>query len=258
MKGDTMQVAAKTREHMTIGLVVPFAIDKVPVEGPMMYPGVKFIPRGVGVRSLTPAGYDAAFDAILPAALHLAKQGVDAIMVIGTSLTFYRGYEAHQELLAKLRAETGLPVSTMSAAVVEGLRSVGARRIAVATAYADEVNNRLADFLRKAGFEVLALEGFGLFGFGEPGSKSENDIIELSGKAITGAKAGAKAADAVLISCGGLLTLGVAEPIEARYGIPVVTSTQAAFWNAMRLAGDSGHVAGRGRMLAQKAPVAAH
>ena len=55
----------------------------------------------------------------------------------------------------------------------------------------------------------------------------------------------------MLISCGGLLTLGCAEPIEQRHGIPVVTSTQSAFWKAMRLAGDSGHVAGRGKMLAQ-------
>jgi arylmalonate decarboxylase len=256
--GKYMRAAQKRREQLVIGLVVPFATDEVPVEGPMMYPGVKFIPRGVGVRSLTPEGYDAAWNAILPAALHLAKQDVDAIMVIGTSLTFYRGYAAHQELLAKLRVETGLPVSTMSAAVVEGLHSVGAKRIAVATAYADEVNNRLADFLRQAGFEVLALEGFGLFGFGEPGTKSADDIIELSGKAIAEAKTGANAADAVLISCGGLLTLGVAEPIERRYGIPVVTSTQAAFWSAMRLAGDSGHVEGRGRMLGQAAPAAAH
>jgi arylmalonate decarboxylase len=240
-------------KDLTIGLVVPFATDRVPDEGPMMYPGVRFIPRGVGVRALTPEGYDAAWNGIVPAAVELAKQGVDAIMVIGTSLTFYRGYEAHQQLLQQLREATGLPVSTMSEAVVDGLRAVGAKRIAVATAYADEVNNRLADFLRKSGFEVLALEGFGLFGFGEPGSKSEKDIIELSGKAIDGAKQ----ADAVLISCGGLLTLGVAEPIEQRYGIPVVTSTQSAFWSAMRLAGDSGHVAGRGRMLEQSEPVPA-
>jgi arylmalonate decarboxylase len=141
----------------------------------------------------------------------------------------------------------------MSEAVVDGLRSVGAKKIAVATAYADEVNNRLADFLRKSGFEVLALEGFGLFGFGEPGKKSEKDIIELSSKAI--GEAGKP--DAVLISCGGLLTLGCAEPIEQRHGVPVVTSTQSAFWKAMRLAGDSGHVAGRGRMLAQSAAVPA-
>ena len=144
-------------KELTIGLVVPFSTDKVPDEGPMMYPGVKFVPRAVGVRALTPEGYDAAWNGILPAAKQLAKEGVDAIMVIGTSLTFYRGYEAHQELLEQLRRETGLPVSTMTEAVVDGLKSVGAKRIAVATAYADEVNNRLADFLKRSGFEVFGM-----------------------------------------------------------------------------------------------------
>jgi len=239
--------------QVTIGLVVPFAADKVPEEGPMMYPDARFIPRGVGVRALTPEGYEAAWNGIMPAATALAAQGVEAIMVIGTSLTFYKGHEAHRQLLEQLRAETGLPVGTMTEAVVDGLRSVGAHRIAVATAYADEVNARLADFLRASAFEVLALEGFGLTGFGDPGRKSEADIIDLSGAAI--AKAGD--ADAVLISCGGLLTLGCAEPIERRHGIPVVTSTQSAFWKAMRLAGESGHVAGRGRMLAQSQPIPA-
>ncbi len=38
----------------------------------------------------------------------------------------------------------------------------------------------------ESGFEVLALRGFGLFGFGEPGSKTEKEIIELSGAAIQG------------------------------------------------------------------------
>ena len=44
-------------KQMTIGLVVPFAEDKVPPEGHQMYPGMTFLPRGVGVRSLTPEGY---------------------------------------------------------------------------------------------------------------------------------------------------------------------------------------------------------
>jgi arylmalonate decarboxylase len=243
-------VEASMRKQLKIGLVVPFATDKVPLEGPMMYPDVTFIPRGVGVRALTPEGYDAAWNAILPAAKALAAQGVDAIMVIGTSLTFYRGYEAHQQLLEQLRKETGLPVSTMSEAVVEGLRSVGAKRVAVATAYSDLVNDRLADFLRRSGFEVSSMKGFGITDFGGAGEKSEADIIDLSSQAIREAKA----ADAVLISCGGLLTLGCAVPIEERHGIPVVTSTQSAFWKALRLAGDSGYVPGRGRMLAQNEP----
>jgi arylmalonate decarboxylase len=233
------------RGNCTIGLVVPFAIDTVPDEGLTMYPGMRFIARGVGVRSLTPAGYDGAWEGILPAAEYLAKQGVAAIMVIGTSLTFYRGSQAHEQLLTNLRRATGLPVSTMSQAVVDGLRSFGARRIAVATAYAHDVNNRLKAFLMAQGFEVLALEGFGLFGFGEPGNKSEADIIALGSKVCSEAPA----AEGLLISCGGLRTLEVAKPLEQRHGIPVVSSTQAAFWTAMRLVGESGHVTGCGRLL---------
>jgi arylmalonate decarboxylase len=242
------------RKHLKIGLVVPFATDKVPLEGPMMYPEVTFIPRGVGVRALTPEGYDTAWDGILPAAKELASRGdLDAIMVIGTSLTFYRGYDAHQQLLEQLRKETGLPVSTMSEAVVDGLRSVGARRVAVATAYSDLVNARLADFLRRSGFEVSSMKGFGLTGFGDAEKQTEQDIINLSGQAI----GEAKAPDAMLISCGGLMTLNCAEPIEKEHGIPVVTSTQSAFWKALRLAGDSGQLAGYGRMLARSEPVPA-
>jgi arylmalonate decarboxylase len=233
----------------TIGLVVPFAQDKVPDEGLQMYPGMRFIPRGVGVRSLTPEGYAAAFDAIEPAADELVARGVDAIMVIGTSLTFYRGPEAHDRLLERLRAATGLPVSTMSQAILDGLRDVGATRVAIATAYTDVVNRRLRELLAAAGIEALSLECFDILEFGGPGKKSEADIIALSEQAV----ANGPGAEAILISCGGLRTLGVAKPLEERCGIPVVSSTQAAFWAAMRLVGESGHVEGHGRLLEQAA-----
>jgi arylmalonate decarboxylase len=243
-----MQGTPHRRSDIRIGLVVPFATDDIPAEGTQMYPDVTFIPRGVGVQSLTPQGYDSAHDGIVPAAEHLASQGVEAIMVIGTSLTFYRGAQAHARLLERLRATTGLPVSTMSQAALDGLRSVGAQRIAVGTAYADEVNRRLRQFLTDNGFEVLALEGFGLVSFGDPARMSEQDIIELGLKVC----ADAREAEGLLISCGGLRTLNVAKPIEQRCGVAVVSSTQAAFWAALRLVGDSGRLAGYGRMLEQE------
>jgi arylmalonate decarboxylase len=236
-------------EQATIGLVVPHADDRVPPEGQQMYPHARFIPRGVGVRSLTPEGYSAAFDAIAPACEYLVAKGVDAIMVIGTSLTFYRGPQAHDRLLEKLRAETGLPVSTMSQAVIDGLREVGSKRVAVATAYSDVVNRRLEELLTAAGFEVRSLECFDLQEFGGPARKSEADIIELSNQAV----ASGQGADSILISCGGLKTLGVARPLEERHGLPVVSSTPAAFWAAMRLIGESGHLAGHGRLLERAA-----
>ena len=79
-------------------------------------------------------------------------------MVIGTSLTFYRGPEAHEWLLGELRRRTGLPVSTMSQAIIDGLREMGAKRVAVATAYSDVVNRRLKELLAFAGIDTLALD----------------------------------------------------------------------------------------------------
>jgi arylmalonate decarboxylase len=116
------------RDNISIGLVTPHATNKVPAEGTQMYPGVHFIPKGVGVKALTPEGYDGAWDGIVPAAEELAESNkLDAIMVLGTSLTFYRGFEAHEKLLERLR-QIGLPVSSMSGAVVDGLRALGAKR----------------------------------------------------------------------------------------------------------------------------------
>ncbi len=231
----------------SIGLVVPFAEDRVPAEGRIMYPHATFVPRGVGVRALTPEGYGPALAAIVPAAEALAAQGVAAIMVIGTSLTFYKGAAAHRRLLADLRAATGLPVSTMSAAVVEGLRAVGAKKIAVATAYDAEVNRPLAEFLTDEGFAVRAIEGFGITEFGGPERVGAQDILDL------GTRVCEEAGDAegLLISCGGLRTLDLARPFEERHGIPVVSSTPAAFWAALRLVGATGRLDGYGRMLAE-------
>ena len=133
----------------------------------------------------------------------------------------------------------------MSQAIVDGLREVGARRIAVATAYADDVNNRLAISSRRTVSRCWRCAGSALSDSAIPARRAKPTS---SRSAATSAREAA-GAEGLLISCGGLRTLGVAKPIEEGLGIPVVSSTQAAFWAAMRLAGASGHVAGRGRLL---------
>jgi arylmalonate decarboxylase len=232
-------------DPLRIGLVVPWATDTVPSEAAEMYPQVEFIARGVDVKALTPDGYENAWHAIVPAARRLAAANCRAIMVIGTSLTFYRGIAAHAQLLATIKSETGLPANTMSGAIVEGLRAAGGKKISVCTAYADEVNQRLGQFLVDSGFEVLALEGFGLTRFGAAGEKSEDEIIALASR--THAKA--PSAQAMLVSCGGLRTLHAGRKIEDKLVIPVVSSMPAALWQAMRLAGETGYVKGCGRLL---------
>jgi arylmalonate decarboxylase len=206
---------------------------------------VKFIARGVGVKALTVEGYEDAWNGIVPAAVELAKQGVNAILVHGASLTFYRGYEAHEKLLSNVRSATGLPAITMSAAMVEGLRHLGAGKIGVCTAYSTDINNRLRDFLAAAGFDVLALEGFDIQAFGAAGQKSDDDIVELADNV----RAEAPQAESLLISCGGLRTLEAGRRVEEKHRVPVVASTESAYWAAVRLVGESGRFPGYGKLL---------
>ncbi len=241
-------------KDFTIGLVVPFAKDEVPDEGLQMYPGVRFLPRGVGVRSLTPEGYDSAWRRH-PAGGRVSRRA-------GRRCDHGDRHLAH--VLSRLR----LPRPTARDAA-QAHRPAGqhhepgggrraarfdARKIVVATAYADEVNRGSRRSWRRRASRCWALEGFGLLGFGEPGKMSEADIVGLGAKLCTAAPG----AEGLLISCGGLRTLGVAKPLEDRYGVPVVSSTQAAFWAAMRLVGESGHVAGRGRLLEQSVAAPVH
>ncbi len=119
----------KMSTDTVIGLVVPNATDEVSPEGRQLYPDVRFLARGVGVQGLSAEGFHAAWEAIVPAAEQLAADGVSAIMLMGTSLTFHRGYAAHERLVEDVRSRTGLPVSTMSRALVDGLLEVGAKSV---------------------------------------------------------------------------------------------------------------------------------
>ena len=81
---------------------------------------------------MTVEGYDEAVPRILPAAAALAKQGAKAISVFGSSLTFYKGARFNEDLTQQVRKTTGLPATTQSNGLVDGLRTVNARRVAVA------------------------------------------------------------------------------------------------------------------------------
>jgi arylmalonate decarboxylase len=230
----------------TIGLIVPTAAGEVPADGPKLYPeGVRFVAAGLGLQRLTPEGYDSVVDRVGDLARDLAGRGVQAVALMGTSLSFYKGHAFNDQLKDTMRAATGLPATTMSTGVVEGLRAMGVRRVAVGTAYVDEVNNRLRQFLLDSGFEVGAVQGLGIDVVGEARNVSEADLVALGQRVL----AHSPGADGILISCGGLRTLGVTIPLEAATGLPVISSTPAAFWSAVRLVRHSGQAPGYGRLF---------
>jgi arylmalonate decarboxylase len=62
----------------------------------------------------------------------------------GTAPAGYKGAAFNLRLQDAVKQATGLPTTSMSNGILEGLRSAGARRVAVATAYQDEVTARFA------------------------------------------------------------------------------------------------------------------
>ena len=160
-------------------------------------------------------------------------------------MSFYKGAAFNRELTQRIAAASGRPATTMSTAVIEGLRSVGGKRLAVATAYDDEVNHRLQSFLHEEGFEVLAIKGLGIEKVEDIRNVTQDGLLKFS----AGVAASAPGADALLVSCGGLRTLDLIAPLEKTCGIPVVSSLPHALRAGVRLLGLSGRVPGHGKLL---------
>jgi arylmalonate decarboxylase len=233
-----------------IGLIVPPASGEVPGDAWELYADrARFIARGLALPAISTAGYDTVIDSVTARAIELADAGAQAISLMGTSLSFYRGADFNHELIDAMTAATGLPSTTMSRAVIRGLRNVGAQRVAVATAYTDDVNERLSAFLQAEGFEVTFIKGLGM-----------TDVIgvgEVTGDTLTAVARDVftedTTAQALLISCGGLKTLGIIEALEARLGVPVVSSSPAGFWDVAQMAQVDPLVDGFGQLFRRRA-----
>ena len=233
------------RARKRIGLIVPVAGDKVPVECAQMYPDIDFVAKSLGLQTMTAEGFNAVVDKIGDVAKDLAARDIDAITLIGTSLSFYRGAAFNDELVAMIADITGLPCTSMSTAILQGLRAVGGKRLAVATAYIDDINIRLRTLLEGAGFEVLSLKGLSISTSGIAWKVSDGELIDLGAEVVRLAPQ----ADALLVSCGGLRTLDVTVPLENATHLPVVSSMPAALWAGVQLVGHDGRAPGFGRLL---------
>ena len=227
-----------------LGMIFPPANYPVPPEASQLYPkGVKFLAEGLAFNGMTIESYDEAVPRIVPAALKLKQRGATAISIMGTSLTFYKGAAFNQELIDRVHEATGLPASSMSTGIVDGLKVAGAKRVAVATAYTDVVNATLERFLKESGFAVSIIKGLNLIR--ATNAVTQEQLFDFS----AGVFAAASQADTLLISCGGLKTIDLLVPLEARCKVPVVSSTPHALMNAVRLVGLSPRTAGYGSVL---------
>ena len=233
-----------------LGLVLPAAAG-VPAEAVAMYPsGISFVTETLSRPGDPPlmgtlATYESLQDRIVPAAKSLTEKGAGAILLLATSITFYKGAAHNQRLIDSIRSASRLPATTMSSAVVDALKVARARRLAVASGYTDDVNAQFRTFLKQSGFEVVAIKGLGLLRPPENISRTELENFAFD------VFRSARRADALVLAFASTRTLELIAPLEKRCDLPVVSARPHAFWAGVRLLGLRGTVQGFGTVLAR-------
>jgi maleate cis-trans isomerase len=129
--------------------------------------------------------------------------------------------------------------------VVDALRALGIRKLAIATPYIQEMDAKLVEVLRQSGFGVAAIKGLGLRRSIDMGDLGPEAADRLAREVC----ASAPDADGILISCGNFRTFEIIEALETDTRLSVVTSNQAGLWRALRLCGVQDIVPGLGRLL---------
>jgi maleate isomerase len=173
----------------------------------------------------------------------LASAEVDVIVMGATAPSFLKGAGYDREVMARIAKATGKPATTTSTALLRALRFLDAKRIVLGSAYTDKVNAIAQAFLEANGLKVVAARGLGMvdnLAVGRLGPESAYELARDAARAD---------ADAVVLACTNWRSMDVIERLERELGKPVVSTTQVSVWDALRLIGYRGEIAGYGRLL---------
>ncbi len=165
------------------------------------------------------------------------------VIVLAHTATCYRlGRDKQVTLAAHLEKLTGVRFITVLQSVVEALKALCVRRIALATPYDETLTMKAKVGLESYGIEVVNLEWL----------KNVRSIFdETPARAYgLGRSVDRPEADAVFFSGVGMPTISVLEQLESDLGKPVISSAGSMMWNALRVAGVETSIPGYGRLLA--------
>jgi len=175
-----------------------------------------------------------------------------------TAANIAAGVEGDLAQARMISEMTGTPAVATSAALVEALTALEARRIVVATPYSSDLNESSAAFWKASGFDVVRISGVDLGGERRPmeplSSKPVSHVgLQFPHVAYNLARSAYDArAEAVVVSGAGMRTIEVASAFERDFGIPFVSSSLATIWASLQAAGVREPIEGYGRLLQQQ------
>jgi maleate isomerase len=162
------------------------------------------------------------------AAQNLKLLKPDAIGYGCTSGSFIHGVKSDLAIIDRMENASGVPCTTTSTASVKAFKKLGVNKIALATPYSNDVNNRLIEYFEGNEIEIVNLETLDITDnvFFQP--------VEVTYHLCK--KTDVSEAQAIFVACTALRTLDILETIESDVGKPVVSAVQATMWELLNLA----------------------
>ena len=148
-----------------------------------------------------------------------------------TANSMAEGMEGEARILDTVKSAGAERATTTARAICQALDTLAARRLVLVTPYSAKTTEEEAEFLHRAGYEVLHAEGLALAG----SDAYCNTPAEFwRDRAIAAARADA---DVYFLSCANISTFPVIDEIERATGKPAISSNQVVVWEALRQLG---------------------
>lgn len=182
-------------------------------------------------------------DRLEQATSELADGGASVVAFACTTGSLIRGAGFDRQLIARMEQAAPVKATTTATALLAALAALDVTKVAVATPYVDELNDREVVFLEAQGFEVVGLRGLGI------DNDPEINRVPYARTRELARAADDPAAEALFISCTGLPTLALLAELEDELGKPVISSNAVTLWHTLLLAGVTPTGDGGGSLL---------
>jgi len=159
----------------------------------------------------------------LPKAVRLIKTTDPHVIVFGcTSAGSLGGLASDGAIARRIEELTEVPSLTVIGSVVEQLKTIEPRKVAVFTPYKDELTQTVARCVVQAGYELVKTAGMGILSNRDIGRVTPEEIVELVESQLDD-----RDVDCVFLSCTNWQAIDAIAPLEARLSVPVISSNQA-------------------------------
>ncbi|HEX6511964.1 MAG TPA: hypothetical protein VF157_06685 [Chloroflexota bacterium] len=187
---------------------------------------------GLGIKEYTPEGVEEAIQNFWPCVDMLAPETLDWLILGGVPISSQLGRTRVQGLIQQVGEKTGVRMDTPLEAIIAGLQHLGAKRVTIASRWAEQLNNAMTAYLNAGGIEVVGLTTRNQWGKQAFAMSLEEGLQMALDTGREAAKL-APQADAIIVPGGAALSLHTVPALENEFGKPVLTNLTAEVWNAL-------------------------